>query len=210
MRACPGQYENPAAASLPQNAKVVASGSPMGQRHLPGTISRSEHGWALCTGAQSMAAVSATGSPCVNIRRKRRRWLVIRGWRTRGGQRRAWPPAGLPGDRPSRWILPITALRVTPISAAIWLQVRPETTKLRSCWTRSGVQVAGVIDIGLAKMPRPNWAADRARARATGRRGHKPQTRNRCAPAPMAPRSPSRIRAGDCKLAVWRDTRTRD
>ena len=34
----------------------------------------------------------------------------------------------------------MTALRVTPISAAIWLQDRPELTQLRSCSIRSGVQ----------------------------------------------------------------------
>ena len=49
-------------------------------------------------------------------------------------------PAGRPGERPRRWILPMTALRVTPIWAAIWLQVRPEVTQFRSCSTRSAVQ----------------------------------------------------------------------
>jgi hypothetical protein len=33
-----------------------------------------------------------------------------------------------PGERPRRLILPMTALRVTPISAAIWLQVSPAVT----------------------------------------------------------------------------------
>jgi hypothetical protein len=38
--------------------------------------------------------------------------------------------------------LPITALRETPIAAAIWLQVMPLPTHARSCSMRSGVQVA--------------------------------------------------------------------
>jgi hypothetical protein len=38
--------------------------------------------------------------------------------------------------------LPITALRETPIAAAIWLQVMPLPMQLRSCSMRSGVQVA--------------------------------------------------------------------
>jgi hypothetical protein len=38
--------------------------------------------------------------------------------------------------------LPITALRETPIAAAIWLQVMPLPTQLRSCSMRSAVQVA--------------------------------------------------------------------
>jgi hypothetical protein len=37
-------------------------------------------------------------------------------------------PRGRVGDRPMRWILPMTALRVTPISPAIWLQVSPAVT----------------------------------------------------------------------------------
>jgi hypothetical protein len=38
--------------------------------------------------------------------------------------------------------LPITALRETPIAAAIWLQVMPLPMQLRSCSMRSAVQVA--------------------------------------------------------------------
>jgi hypothetical protein len=37
--------------------------------------------------------------------------------------------------------LPITALRETPIAAAIWLQVMPRSTQLLSCSMRSGFQV---------------------------------------------------------------------
>lgn len=38
--------------------------------------------------------------------------------------------------------MPITALRETPIAAAIWLQVMPLPIQLRSCSMRWGVQVA--------------------------------------------------------------------
>jgi len=43
--------------------------------------------------------------------------------------------------------LPITALRETPIAAAIWLQVMPLPTQLRSCSMRSGVQVG--VEVGV-------------------------------------------------------------
>jgi hypothetical protein len=41
--------------------------------------------------------------------------------------------------------LPITALRETPIAAAIWLQVMPRSTQPRSSSMRSGVQVPGEV-----------------------------------------------------------------
>jgi len=64
------------------------------------------------------------------------------------------------------------ALRVTPISAAIWLHVRPLTTQVRSCSTRSGVQVATVAR-WVMRVASQNAAAvlgraDRAKAGATG------------------------------------------
>src|SRR5258706_12919878 len=53
--------------------------------------------------------------------------------------------AGLDGvarpERPRRWTLPITALRVTPPSClAIWLADRPSSQSLFSISTRSSVQ----------------------------------------------------------------------
>src|SRR6202789_688074 len=48
--------------------------------------------------------------------------------------------------RPSRWTLPITALRVTPPRArAIWLAERPSVHKFLSCSTRSSDQFACVM-----------------------------------------------------------------
>lgn len=91
-----------------------------------------------------------------------------RGRRARGGHARAGVPAGRPGAKPRRWILPITAFRETPISAAIWLQLKPVTTNIRSCSTRSGVQVAIVI----GRPPEVRglcWAANRAMAARNGR-----------------------------------------
>src|SRR3569833_4368406 len=53
-------------------------------------------------------------------------------------------------DRPSRWTLPITALRVMfPSSAAIWLAERPDSHKFLSCSTRSSVQFITVIGLFL-------------------------------------------------------------
>jgi hypothetical protein len=46
--------------------------------------------------------------------------------------------------------LPITALRETPIAAAIWLQVMPVPTQARSCSMRSGVQVAVDVAVEVA------------------------------------------------------------
>jgi hypothetical protein len=46
--------------------------------------------------------------------------------------------------------LPITALRETPIAAAIWLQVMPLPTQPRSCSMRSGVQVAVEVAVEVA------------------------------------------------------------
>ena len=49
-------------------------------------------------------------------------------------------------ERPSRWTLPITALRVTfPSSAAIWLAESPPSQSFFNCSTRSSVQVNTVI-----------------------------------------------------------------
>jgi hypothetical protein len=141
MRAWPAQYEKPARASLPQNAKSAAPGWLIGQRHLPWASSKSEQHCPPSTKA-SGAAVGSARNIAFAASRNSRRCEGSRGGRTCGGHARAGTAAGRPGDRPRRWILPMTALRVTPISAAIWLQVRPATTQFRSCSTRSGFQVA--------------------------------------------------------------------
>ena len=120
-------------------------------------------------------------------------------------RRRGRRPGRPPVDRPSRWILPMTALRVTPISAAIWLQVSPAVTQLWSCSMRSVVQVApgdsvAASDVhwfvGLIKST-AFWAADRARgvAQRTVRGGLRFQASAKSVRAVMTPRSPSRIRA---------------
>src|SRR3954449_1364234 len=45
-------------------------------------------------------------------------------------------------ERPRRWTFPITALRVTlPISAAIWLALKPSAQSFLRSSTRSSVQV---------------------------------------------------------------------
>src|SRR5215472_8901429 len=50
------------------------------------------------------------------------------------------PITSLGRDRPSRFILPITALRVTPISRAIWLHDSPALKWRLSSSTRSESQ----------------------------------------------------------------------
>jgi hypothetical protein len=49
-------------------------------------------------------------------------------------------------DRPRRFILPMTALRVTPISRAIWLQVSPALKWRLSSSTRSESHVTRTVD----------------------------------------------------------------
>ena len=119
-----------------------------------------------------------------------------RGRRVRGGHARPGAAAGRPGPKPRRWILPMTALRVTPISAAIWLQVRPAPTKSRRSATRSGFQVAVVIEKASLETRGRCWAADRAKAAQRAPfRAQRSQKREFDATTRTAPRSPSRIRA---------------
>ena len=68
---------------------------------------------------QIQSGSAAMQCACASIKRKSRLCGENRGDRTRGGLERAGAPAGRAGDRPRRWILPMTAFRVTPISAAI-------------------------------------------------------------------------------------------
>src|SRR5215831_13629343 len=53
-------------------------------------------------------------------------------------------------DRPRRFILPITALRVTPISRAVWPHERPAWRQRFSSSMRSEVQVAHFADTLMA------------------------------------------------------------
>src|SRR5215510_7052400 len=70
-------------------------------------------------------------------------------------------------DSPIRFILPITELRVTPISRAIWLQVSPASKQRLSCSTRSELQVKEVVDIaGLIARREAAAGRDRSGSRA--------------------------------------------
>src|ERR1700724_2082886 len=108
MRAWPAQYEKPVTASLPQNAKSAACGSPIGQWHLSCAISSSEQRCALSIGASSLAASAAAPGGRAPIKRNSRLDGDIRGWPARGGQGRGGgggvggPAAGRAGDRPRR------------------------------------------------------------------------------------------------------------
>src|SRR4030081_3860401 len=79
-------------------------------------------------------------------------------------------------ERPSRWTLPITALRVTfPSSAAIWLAESPLSQSFFSCSTRSSVQVNTVIAIF------PSYRAGHSRGR-----GATPFVQKPCRQNPLA------------------------
>jgi len=74
-----------------------------------------------------------------------------RGWTFRPGRAGSSRP-----PRPSRWTLPITALRVTPpSSAAIWLADSPSAQSFFSNSTRSSVQFIVVSPMGLLARPPP-------------------------------------------------------
>src|SRR3954464_11110077 len=63
-------------------------------------------------------------------------------------------------ERPSRWTLPITALRVTfPSSAAIWLAESPPSQSFFNCSTRSSDQVNTVIAFFPSRRAGRLWAA---------------------------------------------------
>ncbi len=135
-----------------------------------------------------------------NIRRSSWRWVAGRVCRARGGQdapgRR---PAGRAGDRPRRWILPMTALRVTPICGGDLAASQACDDKVAELFDAlRGPGFDGHAN-GLVECRGRFWAADRAKAARNGRRERCKcrKARNRWATArrACAPRSPSRIRA---------------
>jgi hypothetical protein len=133
-------------ASLPQKPKSALPGSPSGQRHPPPARSSSEQRRALSTGGASVAAAGSARASAATACRMRAIRDGRAGARVRAVRIRPGIAPGLrPVDRPRRLILPMTALRVTPISAAIWLQVIPAVTHCWSCCTRSVVQVVELV-----------------------------------------------------------------
>jgi len=120
--------------ALPQNVKAAVAPPPMGQRHLRGARLSSEQGSELTT--------SSAGGADANTALSSNRWVRTCGRRIEPPLLRARGAAGfLPRDRPSRLILPMTALRLTPPSyAAIWLALSPSLQSFLSNSTRSSVQ----------------------------------------------------------------------
>jgi hypothetical protein len=118
MRACPAQYDTPSAVLLPQKLKSGVPTEPIGQRHLRAVRLNSEQGSGLTT---SVTTGSAANSALSAIR-----WVRTCG-RRGDDAARGTPGAAVrrPRERPSRFILPMTALRETPISLAIWAQESP-------------------------------------------------------------------------------------
>src|SRR5262249_47968565 len=125
------QYDMPPAVRLPQKLRVAVPPLLIGQRHFCGARLRSEQGSALTTS-------SRTGSD-ENIASSANRWVRTCGRRLGTATRVPDPLALRPRDRPKRLILPMTALRETPISHAICAHVRPALTQLLSMATRSVV-----------------------------------------------------------------------
>src|SRR5262245_121782 len=142
MRACAAQYGRPSTALPPQKPKSRLPGSLIGQRHFPSHSSASEHRGSCGTGTSSTAGGGALRravrmSCWVTSRSATLRCRGLAITRSRGARRR-------------RLILPMTALRLTPISSAIWLQDSPASKQLFSCATRAAVHVLSGTFMGLA------------------------------------------------------------
>lgn len=165
--------------------KSTARGSPIGQRHCPRLTLRTvavprRGGDALAGSSQRSPQEGRVGG---------RRILPRRG--SRGGRARG--VLGLPRPlRPSRWTLPITALRVMPPESAqaIWLALKPSRQRRESVWTRSSVQADevmakafGGLRAPAARLPRPSL-----RLRPPGRRARRRAQRN--GPADSRQRGP--------------------
>src|SRR5436305_6024879 len=92
-------------------------------------------------------------SGCVQmLRRERfgRHALGVFGPASPAARRTGLANMSLGRDRPRRFILPMTALRVTPISRAIWLQVSPASKQRLRRSTRSELQVAAFASMLIA------------------------------------------------------------
>jgi hypothetical protein len=102
---------------LPQKLKSGVPTAPIGQRHLRAVRLKSEQGSVLTT--------SVTTGSAANTALSAIRWVRTCG--RLGDAARGAPGAAVrrPRERPSRFILPMTALRETPISLAIWAQESP-------------------------------------------------------------------------------------
>src|SRR5215831_1611006 len=109
----------PSAVLLPQKLKAAAPLALIGHRHLRGARSSSEHGSVLTTAARGSDSNSALSA---------RRWARVRERCIGVIDRVRGVDELLPRDKPRRLILPITALRETPISLAICAQDRPAFT----------------------------------------------------------------------------------
>ena len=116
---------------LPQKVKSTVPTPPMGQRQLRVVKSSNEQGSALTTSP----AIGADAKSTLSLSR----WFSTCGRRIDTLRHSRGAVGRLPRDKPSRLILPITALRETPISFAICAQDRPALTPLFSCATRSAV-----------------------------------------------------------------------
>src|SRR5262245_60193108 len=133
MRACAAQYGRPLTALAPQKPKSRLPGSLIGQRHVPSPSSAHEQ-----RGPGSTGAASTTGSGSARRADRMSCWVT----RRRDTFRRSrFGVAIVKRERWRRLILPMTALRLTPISTAIWPHDSPAAKQLFSCSMRSAVHV---------------------------------------------------------------------
>ena len=134
--------------------EIRVEGSPTGQWQVASFNSSSDSRWLIgttlswATGSGSISTSKACASAV--LPRDTGRDTRIIGCAGRATALRCRGAAGAGAlarpDRPNRWTLPITALRVTlPSSAAIWLADSPASQSFFSCSTRSSDQVNTVI-----------------------------------------------------------------
>src|SRR5262245_38708607 len=133
MRAWPMQYDMPPAVILPQKLRLAVPAALIGQRHFCGARLRREQGSALTTSSRTCSGENITSSP--------NRCVRTCGRRLDTATRVPDPVALRPRDKPKRLILPMTALRETPISRAICPHVRPALRQVVRIARRSVVEV---------------------------------------------------------------------
>src|SRR5262249_9180715 len=126
---------------LPQNPKLSEFGSPIGQRQCHCCSSKREWAFALSRGT--------SGKESCDLAHNARRivcCVIVPGRALLGCAFLRTPVCfNLKRDRPSRFVLPITALRLTPRSPAIWPDETPAHIRSFRSAMRSIVHVVSII-----------------------------------------------------------------
>src|SRR6202000_1307508 len=136
----------------PQKKNSGLEGSPIGQWQGALFSSSSDRRWLIGTtlskaiGSGSISTSNACASAVLPREAGRDTRIMCWAGRTLRGRGAAEEGLLARPDRPRRWTLALTALRVTfPSSAAIWLAERPASQSFFNCSTRSSDQVNTVI-----------------------------------------------------------------